>query len=110
VAPSGLPRGCEFRLKGYGRNASPFRSNTIGLKEHQPGYKRRTLAHIAKWPRKHAGPASPACLNAARGQPADAKVAENLETIAAIPRHALGKADRKALVEMLVQRRGSAGA
>jgi hypothetical protein len=43
-------------------------------------------------------PASPACLNAARGQPADAKVAENLETITAIPRHALGKADRKALV------------
>jgi len=49
-------------------------------------------------------------LNAVRSQLADYKVPEHLDTIAAIPRNALGKADRKALVEMLVQRGSNAAA
>jgi acyl-CoA synthetase (AMP-forming)/AMP-acid ligase II len=44
-------------------------------------------------------------LKAATSQLADYKVPEHLEAIAAIPRNALGKADRKALAETLVQRR-----
>jgi acyl-CoA synthetase (AMP-forming)/AMP-acid ligase II len=44
-------------------------------------------------------------LKAAKSQLADYKVPERLEAIAAIPRNALGKTDRKALVEMLAQRR-----
>jgi long-chain acyl-CoA synthetase len=49
-------------------------------------------------------------LKAARSQLADYKVPEHLEAIAAIPRNALGKADRKALVEMLIQRGSDAAA
>jgi long-chain acyl-CoA synthetase len=42
-------------------------------------------------------------LDAARGQLADYKVPERLHAIAAIPRNALGKADRKILATMLVR-------
>jgi long-chain acyl-CoA synthetase len=49
-------------------------------------------------------------IKAARSQLADYKVPEHLEAIAAIPRNALGKADRRALVETLVQRRGDVAA
>jgi long-chain acyl-CoA synthetase len=51
--------------------------------------------------------AAPAVVNdilkVAKSQLADYKVPEHLEAIAAIPRNALGKADRKALAETLVR-------
>ena len=49
-------------------------------------------------------------LNAAKSQLADYKAPEHLEPIAAIPRNALGKADRKALAAMLAQRRSGVAA
>lgn len=49
-------------------------------------------------------------LKAARSQLADYKVPEHLEAVAAIPRNALGKPNRSALAEMLVQRRRDAAA
>jgi long-chain acyl-CoA synthetase len=56
--------------------------------------------------------AAPAVVNdilkAARSQLADYKVPELLEAIAAIPRNAQGKADRRVLAETLVQRRKGA--
>jgi long-chain acyl-CoA synthetase len=49
-------------------------------------------------------------LKAARGHLADYKVPEHLEAIVAIPRNALGKADRKTLAEMLARRGSDAAA
>jgi acyl-coenzyme A synthetase/AMP-(fatty) acid ligase len=43
-------------------------------------------------------------LDTARNQLADYKVPERLQVIAAIPRNALGKTDRKALLAMIAER------
>lgn len=63
---------------------------------------------------KLADGATPRALNdileAARTELADYKVPEHLEAIAAIPRNVQGKADRRALTEMLLQRHSGTAA